>query len=88
MTESQHLADAEKWLQDRGSYNSEYTEALVRRLHNALVNVLTISHRLEGGAERFERAAKTSRTPEGECDALARASVYRECAMLMQSAVR
>lgn len=88
MTTNQHLADAERWLEDRGPYNSEYTEALVRRLASAVRSALVVAKRLDDASERCAAKAPQMRSPEGEIDLLARASTYQECAGLVREAVK
>lgn len=88
MADSQHLADAEKWLDQRGPYNSEYTEALVRRLAHAIRSALVLSHRLDDASERCAAKAPQSRSSENQIDLLARAGTYQECAGLIREVLK
>lgn len=85
---NQHLSDADRWLDQRGPYNSEVTEALVRRLAHALRCALVAATRLDRRADAAANAALTALTDEDATDLLARAASYQECAGLIREALK
>lgn len=81
-------AAAERWLRDRGPYNSEATEALVQRLADAMRNGALLAAKLDERSEAAASKACDFATQRDAAELLARAACYQECAGLIREALK